>query len=53
MKLGMGHEAVRKDKASGKVIPFDRKSANLRVPLVTLSYLDKERLKTDELMETT
>ncbi len=49
MKLGMGHQLKRKLRGSGAVTVFDRKSANVRVPLVVSSYLEKETLITSDL----
>jgi len=49
LKLGMGLPVKRKDKQTGKITTFERKNATIRVPLVVISYLDKETLVTSDL----
>ena len=41
LKLGMGHPIKRKDK-QGKTVNFNRKTTKIRVPLIMMSYQDKE-----------
>ena len=48
LKLGMGVEISRKD-LEGKTKNFKRKNANIRTPLITSTYLDKEKEKINEI----
>ncbi|NCO70858.1 MULTISPECIES: anti-phage dCTP deaminase [Shewanella] len=49
MKLGNGRKLIRKK--SGKLAGWDRQSAELRIPLVPLSYLESEFILDAELQE--
>lgn len=43
-KLGNGRKLVRKDKQTGKVSQWKASSAQLRVPLIPISYIERELL---------
>ena len=43
LKLGMGRPVERKDKETGDATVFEPRNAQVRVPLVVSSYLDKEK----------
>jgi len=49
MRLGGGAALRRKE--NGRVIPWDRKKANLRFPMLPVSYVDNEKLRTRDLFE--
>ena len=48
LKLGMGTPLERKDKETGEVKKFDRKKAKVKVPVVQVAYLEKEKTITSE-----
>lgn len=46
MKLGSGYPLIRKEK-SGKIVKWVMKQANLRIPMLPTSYLERETLAAD------